>query len=93
MATPSIAELTIEDPSEAFEDLRDKTDLRFLLKLADFIGEAYGQGQSGEGKGKGKASMNGKLGPPADKVWIETWRKKLKIATVCLSDNWISIIF
>jgi len=81
MATPSIAELTIEDPSEAFEDLRDKTDLRFLLKLADFIEEAYGQGQSGEGKGKGKASMNGKLGPPADKVWVETWRKKLKIAT------------
>lgn len=27
-----VAELTIEDPSEAFEDLRDKEDLKLLMK-------------------------------------------------------------
>ena len=86
MASPSIAELTIEDPSEACEDLRDKTDLRFLLNLADFVKEAYGDEEGGEekgkGEGKGKAVMNGKLVPPVDKAWVETWRQKLKIATV-----------
>lgn len=27
-----VAELTVEDPAEAFEDLRDRNDLRFLVK-------------------------------------------------------------
>ncbi|KAF8344073.1 acyl-CoA N-acyltransferase [Cantharellus anzutake] len=81
MATPSIAELTIEDPSEAFEDLRDKTDLKFLLRLTDFIKEGYGFEERYEGKGKERFVIGGKLGPPADKVWVETWRKKLKIAS------------
>ena len=29
---PEVAELTVEDPAEAFEDLRDRNDLRFLVK-------------------------------------------------------------
>lgn len=29
---PDVAELTVEDPAEAFEDLRDRNDLRFLVK-------------------------------------------------------------
>jgi histone acetyltransferase 1 len=27
-----VAELTVEDPAEAFEDLRDRNDLRFLVE-------------------------------------------------------------
>ncbi|WVN85811.1 histone acetyltransferase type B catalytic subunit [Cryptococcus depauperatus CBS 7841] len=32
LARPEVAELTVEDPAEAFEDLRDRNDLRFLVK-------------------------------------------------------------
>ncbi|PVF97834.1 acyl-CoA N-acyltransferase [Serendipita vermifera] len=41
--SPQYAELTVEDPSEDFEDLRDKVDLRFLLAHKEFISEAYGK--------------------------------------------------
>ncbi|CEL51712.1 histone acetyltransferase 1 [Rhizoctonia solani AG-1 IB] len=60
-----IVELTVEDPSEAFEDLRDRNDMERLLSL-----EAFMQ----EGKG-------GKFGPPADKTWVEKWRRDLKMAS------------
>jgi histone acetyltransferase 1 len=40
--SPQYAELTVEDPSEDFEDLRDKVDLRTLLTNQEFIHEAYG---------------------------------------------------
>lgn len=42
--SPKYAELTVEDPSEDFEDLRDKVDLRMLLAHKEFIQEAYGTG-------------------------------------------------
>ncbi|CAK9787123.1 histone acetyltransferase type B [Cutaneotrichosporon oleaginosum] len=32
LSRPDVAELTVEDPAEAFEDLRDRNDLRFLVK-------------------------------------------------------------
>lgn len=32
LTRPEVAELTVEDPAEAFEDLRDRNDLRFLVK-------------------------------------------------------------
>ncbi|WRT65548.1 histone acetyltransferase type B catalytic subunit [Kwoniella shivajii] len=32
LSRPEVAELTVEDPAEAFEDLRDRNDLRFLYK-------------------------------------------------------------
>lgn len=70
----------MEDPSEAFEDLRDKVDLKFLLSHTQFISEAYGE-ENAKGKGKGKGGL-GKLNPPADKEWVEKWRKELKMATV-----------
>lgn len=40
--SPRYAELTVEDPSEDFEDLRDKVDLRTLLGNEEFTHEAYG---------------------------------------------------
>ncbi|KAH8114246.1 histone acetyltransferase type B catalytic subunit [Phellopilus nigrolimitatus] len=72
---PRISELTLEDPAEAFEDLRDLCDLRMLLAHAEFMGEALGEpGAAHIIKGKGK------LGPPTEKGWIEKWRRDLKIA-------------
>ncbi|TFY74100.1 hypothetical protein EWM64_g9912, partial [Hericium alpestre] len=42
LAQPSIAELTIEDPAEAFEDLRDRNDLKMLLGHEQFMREGFG---------------------------------------------------
>jgi histone acetyltransferase 1 len=33
LSRPDVAELTVEDPAEAFEDLRDRCDLRYLSSL------------------------------------------------------------
>ncbi|EIW85488.1 acyl-CoA N-acyltransferase [Coniophora puteana RWD-64-598 SS2] len=41
LADPTIAELTVEDPAEAFEDLRDVCDLRELTADARFMDEAF----------------------------------------------------
>lgn len=98
----SIAELTVEDPAEAFEDLRDKNDLEMLLSNQQFMAEGLGgqeshgggrvggigrTGRSGRGGAKKGASESkkGKLVPPVDKVWVEKWRKQLKIAGVSMS--------
>ena len=98
----NIAELTVEDPAEAFEDLRDKNDLKMLLSNQQFMSEGFGGqeshgggrvggigrgGKSGRGGGAKKEALasKGKLFPPVDKVWIEKWRKELKIAGVSMS--------
>jgi hypothetical protein len=81
-----VSELTVEDPAEAFEDLRDRNDLRMLLNLHAFIDEGFGIGSEGgpvRNKGKGAASR-GKMGPPVERAWAEKWRVKLKIAGVSL---------
>ncbi|KZT70215.1 acyl-CoA N-acyltransferase [Daedalea quercina L-15889] len=41
--SPDIAELTVEDPVEAFEDLRDRNDLKMLLSESAFMHEALGE--------------------------------------------------
>ena len=104
----NIAELTVEDPAEAFEDLRDKNDLKMLLSNQQFMAEGFGgqesrgggrvggigrRGKSGRGgtKKEGSASK-AKLFPPADKVWVEKWRKELKIAGVSMSVAMVSLI-
>ncbi|KAF8061629.1 histone acetyltransferase type B catalytic subunit [Lyophyllum atratum] len=95
LSQPNIAELTVEDPAEAFEDLRDRNDLRTLLSHERFMEEGFGgvavshgggrvggvgrAGKSGRG-GNVKTSVTSKMGPPSDKVWVETWRSDLKIA-------------
>ncbi|KII89281.1 hypothetical protein PLICRDRAFT_109895 [Plicaturopsis crispa FD-325 SS-3] len=86
---PDVAELTVEDPAEAFEDLRDACDLRMLLSHSVFIEEAFGTGantgggggkvQKGKSKARGKG--RGKMGPPAEKGWLEKWRVEFKIAS------------
>ena len=99
LSKPSISELTVEDPAEAFEDLRDRNDLALLLGHAAFMSEGFGGDVVTHGGGrvkrtkartaaqrrtKGKGT-GGKLGPPADRAWLERWRKDLKIAGVRIS--------
>jgi len=87
-----VVELTVEDPAEAFEDLRDRNDLAMLLGNTAFMAEAFGSdvlshdgGRVGRARASARAGTRakppaGKLGPPADRVWLERWRKELKIA-------------
>jgi len=94
LSQPRIAELTVEDPAEAFEDLRDRNDLRMLLRNTRFMEEGLGHpgnaqpASSTDGQGITNANAvstsaskgKGKLGPPADKGWVEKWRCDLKMA-------------
>ncbi|KAJ6546965.1 acyl-CoA N-acyltransferase [Mycena capillaripes] len=95
LSQPNIAELTVEDPAEAFEDLRDKNDLLMLLSHQRFMEEGFGGesvshgggraggigkgGRSGRG-GNTSVIAKGKMGPPTEKPWAEKWRKEMKIA-------------
>jgi histone acetyltransferase 1 len=107
LSKPSISELTVEDPAEAFEDLRDRNDLGMLLGHTAFMSEGFGDGavshgggrvkrttarKAAQGRTKGKAT-GGKLGPPADRAWLERWRKDLKIAGVRISILICSLLF
>jgi histone acetyltransferase 1 len=84
----------VEDPAEAFEDLRDRNDLRMLLSLDDFMTEGFGSNSTG-GSGIGpirsgaraRVRARGKMGPPVEKAWAERWRTKLKIAGVGLPSS------
>ena len=77
----------MEDPAEAFEDLRDKNDLQMLLAHEKFMDEGFsepvsygggrvgGVGRAGKSGMGGLAAKKGKMGPPTDKAWAEKWRK------------------
>ncbi|TFK87923.1 histone acetyltransferase type B catalytic subunit [Polyporus arcularius HHB13444] len=96
LAHPRIAELTVEDPAEAFEDLRDRNDLKMLLANEKFMREGFGpeaissNGGKVGGVGNGRKARGGKarsiragagkMGPPAERSWLEKWRTDLKIA-------------
>ncbi|KAK0474226.1 acyl-CoA N-acyltransferase [Armillaria novae-zelandiae] len=92
LSQDNIAELTVENPAEAFEDLRDKNDLQLLFANGKFMQEGFGGdgvshgggrvGGVGKGgrSGRGGRSEKGKFGPPVDRHWAEKWRKDLKIA-------------
>ncbi|KAH7103851.1 histone acetyltransferase type B catalytic subunit [Auriculariales sp. MPI-PUGE-AT-0066] len=88
---PDIAELSVEDPAEAFEDLRDKCDLNMLLAHESFMAEASGivpatlSNSAVPSKGKPGAKRSRRprtaLGPPTDRAWAEQWRLRLKLAS------------
>ncbi|KAI0259913.1 acyl-CoA N-acyltransferase [Gloeopeniophorella convolvens] len=89
LTQPSMSELTVEDPAEAFEDLRDRNDLAMLLTHTAFAAEAFGTDSASHGggrvvktksRGRGAGGEKGKLGPPPDRAWLERWRRDLKIA-------------
>jgi histone acetyltransferase 1 len=69
LTRPEVAELTVEDPAEAFEDLRDRNDLRYLVKEGLLDDPKF---QEGVG--------DGNRGPRAK--WEAEVRKKHKIAQV-----------
>ncbi|TKY85682.1 hypothetical protein EX895_005222 [Sporisorium graminicola] len=62
---PSVSELTVEDPSEDFDRLRDGNDLRRLLAPGGFVESA---------------KALGKLHAPLDAGWIESKRLDHKLA-------------
>ncbi|PWN45794.1 histone acetyltransferase type B [Ceraceosorus guamensis] len=66
IASPRVMELTVEDPSEAFDRVRDGADLRRLF-----------DGDEGFAK---RAAREGRLVPPLDQIWSEKMRSTLKIA-------------
>ena len=93
LSQPHIAELTVEDPAEAFEDLRDRNDLKMLLANEKFMREGFGPEavSSNGGKVAGRKARTkartmrigaGKMGPPSERAWLEKWRTDLKIAGV-----------
>lgn len=95
---PDVSELTVEDPAEAFEDLRDRNDLRTLLANERFMNEGFGAQSATASHGGGRVQKarsrlrsvpqssggkgRGKMGPPVDRAWSEKWRKDLKFAGV-----------
>ncbi|KIY48309.1 histone acetyltransferase type B [Fistulina hepatica ATCC 64428] len=95
LSNPNVAELTVEDPSEAFDDLRDRNDLKMLLGLDKFMEEGFGSrsgasygggrvggvGMRGKSGHAGAQMTSGKIGPPTNKAWAEKWRTQLKIAS------------
>lgn len=66
---PEVAELTVEDPAEAFEDLRDRNDLRYLVAQGVPEDPSFLDGVGA-----------GTRGPRAK--WEAAVRKKYKIAGV-----------
>ncbi len=66
---PDVAELTVEDPAEAFEDLRDRNDLRYLIRKGVVEDPLFLDGVG-----------SGIRGPRAK--WEMEVRKKHKIAQV-----------
>lgn len=71
-ARAGVSELTVEDPSEAFDHLRDRSDLTRL-----FSTDSSGDGFLRRAK---EAKKGGALRAPVDKAWSETERLRHKIA-------------
>ena len=67
LSRPDVAELTVEDPAEAFEDLRDRNDLRHLVSQGVTEDPQFLQGIGASQKG-GRVK------------WEQEVRKKNKIA-------------
>ena len=68
-----VAELTVEDPSEAFDRMRDSADLRRLLNPNGLPESSIKITSFSEGM------KGGKLGPPVDAEWSEEQRRLFKI--------------
>jgi len=54
LSRSDVSELTVEDPAEAFEDLRDRNDLRMLLANEQFMNEGFGTRSARASHGGGR---------------------------------------
>jgi len=70
--SPEVVEITVEDPNEAFDDLRDLTDRSYLLGIPEFHSIKIDTSVVFE---PGRASKN-----PVDEAAVEELRLKTKIA-------------
>lgn len=82
---PLVVELTIEDPSEAFEDLRDVCDLRYIYK--DILRSASAtNGKAKSSEGDWPTLLDGGVlaagGAAATRAWGEKKRREGKFASV-----------
>ncbi|PWN25918.1 acyl-CoA N-acyltransferase [Jaminaea rosea] len=68
-ADEAVTELTIEDPNEAFDQLRDTCDLKTLLQPGGIVAQM-----------KEEQPERGGIGAPLGKARSERWRLKAKIA-------------
>lgn len=73
LADDSVTELTVEDPNEAFDHLRDTADLKYLLRPGGLVQEMNNDKRS-DGK------SGGVLQPPISRVDSERWRLRAKMA-------------
>jgi histone acetyltransferase 1 len=78
LSRDEVAELTVEDPAEAFEDLRDRNDLRFLVKEGVPDDANFLTGVGIESRGERAA-------------WEAALRKKYKIAQVSCT-TWAAVL-
>lgn len=78
LSRDEVAELTVEDPAEAFEDLRDRNDLRFLVKEGVPDDANFLTGVGIESRGERAA-------------WEAALRKKYKIAQVSCT-TWVAVL-
>lgn len=72
-ARDAVSELTVEDPSEAFDHLRDRSDLTRLFSTDATTGEGFLRRAK-------EARKGGALRAPVDKAWSEAERLRHKIA-------------
>ncbi|KAG6379181.1 acyl-CoA N-acyltransferase [Boletus reticuloceps] len=54
LSQAGVSELTVEDPAEAFEDLRDRNDLRMLLANEQLMNEGFGTQSATASHGGGR---------------------------------------
>jgi len=74
VANPQTVEITVEDPNEAFDDLRDLNDLIYLRSLPEF--QALHIDTDAQVRKKGRVPSNDII----DQAKLEVVRKKSKIA-------------
>ncbi|CAO1620456.1 unnamed protein product [Parajaminaea phylloscopi] len=73
LADEAVTELTVEDPNEAFDRLRDTADLKELLRPEGIIEQ-----MSQESRNDGSTGVI--LDAPLSRVASEVWRKRAKMA-------------
>lgn len=91
---PDIAELTIEDPSEAFQDMRDKVDLRTLLsgKVFEVIQPSTPSSSSTEAVKQALSEKSNGAEPVAGFIPSMSWRDATKKEWKLAARQWARVL-